>query len=102
MAIEFYDIAEDAQDIIAENGDFGIQASNNQHIQDIVEAFPTWWKEYPAMGCSAQLYMSSNQASQTFQRVITEQLQIDGYSDILIRPIIVDNDYEYQITAIRE
>ena len=102
MAIELYDIAEDAQDIIPVDGDFGIQASNNQHIQDVVEAFPTWWKEYPAMGCSAGLYLSNNRPSQEFERIIMEQLQIDGFSEIIITPRIIDNSFSYQITAIRQ
>jgi hypothetical protein len=102
MAIEFYDITEENQDIIAVNGDFGIEASNNQNIHDIIEAFATWWKEYPAMGCSAGNYLSNNRPSQEFERVILEQLQIDGFSDILVTPKIIDNQFSYQVTAIRQ
>jgi hypothetical protein len=102
MATELFDIAEQDMDIVAVDGDFGIQASNNQHIRDIVEAFPGWWKEYPTMGCSAMLYVSGNTNSQQFQRIVQEQLQIDGFSDILIQPLIVDNQYTYNITATRE
>jgi hypothetical protein len=29
-------------------------------------------------------------------------LQIDGFSDILVTPKIIDNQFSYQVTAIRQ
>ena len=60
-------------------GDFVIGASDEQHIKDTVNAFPGWWKQYPADGVGAMRYLGSAGQIQALARSIKLQLQSDGY-----------------------
>lgn len=60
-------------------GDFAIADSDKQHIIDILNAFPGWWKEFPSVGVGMQKYIDSSGKQQEIERAIKLQLQADGY-----------------------
>ena len=60
-------------------GDFAIALSDEQHIKDNINAFPGWWKQYPADGVGAMQYLGSAGQVQALARAIKLQLQADGY-----------------------
>jgi len=35
-------------------GDFAIGESDNQHLYDIINSFPGWWKQFPQVGVGIQ------------------------------------------------
>lgn len=63
-----------------ETGDFVIAASDEQHIEDTIRAFPGWWKQYPADGVGVRSYVGSSGQAQALSRNIKIQLQADGYT----------------------
>ena len=76
-----YDIQLDSTgDLLFTNGDLVIDLSDEQHIQDTINAFPGWWKEFPADGVGIRAYIKSSGQQQELARNILLQLQADGYS----------------------
>ncbi len=78
-----YDInSQDDNDLLISTieGDFEIAESDKQHIEDIVESFLGWWKEYPALGVGIKQYQGSSGQEQTIERSIKLNLQGDGYA----------------------
>lgn len=65
---------------ITDDGDFIMGDSDEQHIQDTVNAFPGWWKENPSDGVGALQYLNAAGNTQALSRAIKIQLQSDGYS----------------------
>jgi hypothetical protein len=74
------DIGLYANDLLIQNGDLVIAASDNQHIVDTINAFPGWWKENPADGVGIFQYQNSLSKEQDIKRSITIQLIADGYN----------------------
>lgn len=74
------DIALLDNDLIIQDGDFVIADSDQQHIEDTINAFPGWWKENPQDGVGAIAYISSSGNLQQLARDIKLQLQSDGYT----------------------
>ena len=60
-------------------GDFVSAPSDEQHIKDTINAFPGWWKQYPADGIGAMQYLGSAGQVQALARAIKLQLEADGY-----------------------
>ncbi len=67
-------------DLLVTNGDFVIGASDNQHIQDIIQSFVGWWKQFPLVGVGIQSFINSNGQDQALARSIQIQLQSDGFT----------------------
>lgn len=61
------------------NGDLKIGKSDQQHVEDIIESYAGWWKEYPTLGVGVQNYLNSNGNNQQLARNIIVQLVSDGY-----------------------
>jgi hypothetical protein len=74
------DLALDNNDIAVLDGDFYIAESDQQHIIDTINAFPGWWKEYPADGVGLMSYSKAPTDLQELARSIKLNLQSDGYS----------------------
>jgi hypothetical protein len=76
-----YDIQlDDTGDLLFANGDLLIGRSDEQHIKDTINAFPGWWKEFPADGVGIMAYLKSSGQQQTLARSVRLQLQADGYT----------------------
>jgi len=75
-----YDVAVWNNDIVFVDGDFGIAESDQQHIQDTINAFPGWWKQYPADGVGVRAYVGSAGILQDLARAVKLQLKSDGYT----------------------
>jgi hypothetical protein len=86
-----YDLIGDSVgDLNILNGDFVIDASDEQHIEDIIQSAPNWWKEYPQVGVNIQLYLSGSNTDQ-LNRNLKLQLQADGYN-VTYANITQDNE----------
>lgn len=77
-------------------GDFVVGASDTQHVQDTITAFPGWWKQYPADGVGVSSYVNGSANFQTLARNIQSQLVIDGYK-VNPLPIIKFEDKKLNI-----
>lgn len=65
--------------LVFKDGDFDMVESDQQHIQDIIESFPGWWKEYALLGVGISDYINSAGKEQEIQGKIALQLRSDGY-----------------------
>jgi hypothetical protein len=61
------------------NNDIEFYDSDEDHIQDTIEATPGSYKEHPADGVNALAYLNSSGQESTIARKIFVQLQSDGY-----------------------
>jgi hypothetical protein len=77
-----------AQDIKLENndlyvdastGDFAITQSDTQHVQDIINSWAGWWKEFPTLGVGIKRYLGRSGGVQLTKRAIRIHLKSDGY-----------------------
>lgn len=73
------DIALFQNDLQIQDGDFVIGESDQQHVADTINAFPGWWKEFPADGVGVFAYLNSAGQEQTLARSIKINLTSDGY-----------------------
>ena len=83
---ESFDIRLQDNDLLISGGDLVVGASDMQHIEDTINAFPGWWKEHPKDGVGIFAYMNSSGRQQELARKIKLELQSDGYN--VERPII--------------
>ena len=74
------DIALSDNDLYVKDGDFAIAESDEQHIQDTINAFPGWWKEFPSEGVGVFQFVNASGAEQALSRSIQLQLKADGYT----------------------
>lgn len=74
-----YDISLLGNDLRIQNGDFIIGESDQQHIADTINAFPGWWKQFPADGVGVLRYLRSSGQQQKLCQEVKLQLQADGY-----------------------
>lgn len=66
-------------DLLIRDGDFAVGESDDQHIEDIITAFPGWWKQFPLLGVGIFQNIKSSQNPQDLERSIKINLQSDGY-----------------------
>lgn len=74
------DFALQGNDILTQQGDLAIALSDTQHIADTINAFPGWWKQYPADGVGVFAFFNSAGAEQVLKRKLAIQLKSDGYT----------------------
>ena len=74
-----FDLALKNNDLLIQDGDFVITESDQQHIIDTINAFPGWWKEFPADGVGILRYLRSSGEEQRLCRDVKIQLTSDGY-----------------------
>lgn len=65
---------------ISSRGDFVFAVSDEQHIQDTINAFPCWWKENPQDGVGISAWLGGPLDTQLLARKIILQLTADGYT----------------------
>ncbi|RYD57026.1 MAG: oxidase [Sphingobacteriales bacterium] len=78
MAVDY--LLDDTGDLLFTGGDLAYGESDPQHIQDTINAYPGWWKEFPADGVGIRSYLNSSGQMQKLAREIKIQLQSDGYA----------------------
>jgi hypothetical protein len=61
------------------SGDFSIEPSDNQHVQDILQSEPGWWKEFPHVGAGVRRLLKAKINLQRIESTCKEQLEADGY-----------------------
>jgi hypothetical protein len=89
-------------DLLVVNGDFVIGVSDNQHIQDIIQSYIGWWKQFPLVGVGIQSYVNSNGQDQALARSIQIQLQSDGFTVQNPQVTINPDEITIQPNAIRQ
>ncbi len=70
-------------------GDFELVASDNQHILDICQSYPGWWKNSLTTGAGLPNLLKSKISIGSVENTIKAQLEADGYQ--VGRPIVSIN-----------
>jgi len=70
----------DADDLLVVDNDLVYDVSDEQHIEDTINASPGWWKENFSDGVSIRSYLNSDGQAQILARSISVQLQSDLYT----------------------
>ena len=60
-------------------GDFQIIVSDDQHIEDLINAFPGWYKQHPEIGAKLMAYVKSSGKQQELTQGIRQNVKGDGY-----------------------
>ena len=60
-------------------GDFIIGDSDAQHVQDIINAYSGWWKEFPTLGVGIKKFLGAPGGVQVLKRSVKIHLRSDGY-----------------------
>lgn len=84
------DIALQGNDLLIINGDLAISESDVQHVTDNINAFPGWWKQYPADGVGLFAFLNSAGQEAALAQDIKIQLQADGYQ-VSYPSVLIDN-----------
>jgi hypothetical protein len=89
-------------DLLIQDGDFVIGLSDEDHMQDLIESFVGWWKEFPAVGVGIKQFQASAGQEQVIERNIKLQLQSDGYDIAIVRVTSTsDSKFNIQIDGTR-
>jgi hypothetical protein len=67
-------------DLVVANNDFVMGPSDEQHIQDTIEAAPGWWKQHPQDGVDMQNYLNSSGLEQEIRAKCKVQMKTDNYN----------------------
>ncbi|MBW7838456.1 MAG: hypothetical protein H3C36_02205 [Chitinophagaceae bacterium] len=78
------DIIHNDGELLIKNGDFVIDESDRQHVEDIIEAVQGEFKGYPYAGFGAVLQLKKNTNDSQFKRDLKIQLEYDGYKSAKI------------------
>lgn len=87
-------------DLLITGNDLQYGLSDQQHVEDTIDASPLSWKQFPSDGVGVRYYLNSAGKKQQLQRAIRQQLTIDGYSDI--SATITDDNGQLNITPYAE
>lgn len=78
-----YDFLTDIDgDLLIQNGDFVIGESDEQHILDIMQSMPGWFKQFPLVGFNPYQYLNARVSVTDLNKNAKIQLQADGYTNI--------------------
>jgi hypothetical protein len=84
------DFALSGNDLVIIDGDFAIGESDVQHVADMLNAFPGWWKEFPQYGVGLMQYFNGDADPQTIKKNAKIMLSADGYNVDNMTVTIVD------------
>lgn len=90
------DIALLNNDLLILNGDLAISESDVQHVTDTINAFPGWWKQYPADGVGLFSFLNSSGQQDALAQDIKLQLQADGYQ-VSYPTVLIDDSGTFTI-----
>jgi hypothetical protein len=79
-------------DLVIENGDFVIAPSDKQHIKDILQSAPGWYKEFPLVGFNPFARLNARNNKQALNKDAKIQLQADGYNVSALDLDVVDGN----------
>lgn len=83
-------------DISTLTGDFVVTDSDQEHIEDLIQATPNDFKQFPQVGAIALMYLNApSDQLQDLRREIIIQLKADGYKNIQVEL----SDGEVSVTA---
>jgi hypothetical protein len=91
----------DNADILAVNGDWGVQYSDPNHIRDIVQSYVGNWKEYPTCGVGIFNFVGSNGQEAALTALVQAQLQQDGFINTNGIQAIQDFNGQFQLKISR-
>lgn len=75
-----YDLLQNSNSIVIQNNDLVIAESDDQHIEDTINANVGYWKENPLDGVNIRSYLKGVNVEQTLERSVKLNLQSDGYN----------------------
>jgi hypothetical protein len=78
--------------IDATTGDFLLADSDPQHVQDIINSYAGWWKEFPTLGVGVKRFLGASGGVQVVKRAIKIQLNSDGYR---ADKVVISNNQVY-------
>lgn len=94
-------LTDENRDFLTKNGDFVIDYSDEQHIEDVIVAEKGWYKETPILGVGIMRYLKGPKTlieRMRLEKDIDLQLQIDGATNIILNntdeQLNVVGDYE--------
>lgn len=96
MAVAFDYLLDKNGDLIIENDDIKYGLSDEQHVQDTINAHAGWWKENFTDGVGISSYLNSSGNQQVLERSIKIQLQSDGYT--VSNPVVVVQGSNIKVT----
>jgi hypothetical protein len=62
------------------SGDIRIVPSDAQHVEDTINAFPGWWKQFPFEGFGVSAWLGGPGLTQEIQKGVRLNLSLDGYN----------------------
>ncbi len=95
-------IIDDFGDLVFSNGDLKVGDSDPQHAVLLVNTMAGSWKQYPTAGVGIIQYLGSSGQDANLKRVITVQMEADGFSNVDVT--VIDSgggNYNYDINANR-
>jgi hypothetical protein len=97
-------LTNDSGDLVIENGDFVVDYSEEQHVQDILISAPGTWKQWPTVGVGIVMRQEKGYTREALDRLkknIKLQLMADGIRANRIEVKLTGNDIQ-TITINRE
>jgi len=79
-----YDIRLKDDDLLIDDGDFQIHASDNQHIEHIIKSRKGTWKNSPLTGAGLQDFVLAPVRRDALTQQLQRALEADGYDRVRI------------------
>ena len=79
-------------------GDFNVNDSDQQHVQDILKAEPGHFYQHPTLGAGVNRLIAASVDPSDIEKSIRIGLEADNYNP---REVKVSNDFEVSIDATR-
>ena len=89
-------IDDSSGDLLIDNGDLVLGASDEQNINDILVSFHGWWKQFPSLGVGIPTLLKATINIPKVESLIKSQLQADGFQ--VGRPSVTNNGGAVVIT----
>ena len=67
-------------DLVVDLGDFVLADSDQQSVQDIINAYKGNYKEFPLIGVGIDTYRNSTPDESEIQSIVRKQLEADGFT----------------------